>query len=168
MKNEIVNKVEKRSIINIDLTDYAPANNIIELDIADFLFQRLILREKDFRIQLEKTNWAIHKEKIIALICSADCIIPMWAYMLITSHLNKHNIDVYYGQKTELFNNLFIENIKKINTFELKNKRIIVNGCGDIKVPEKAYMEITKKLQPVVKSLMFGEACSAVPVYKKK
>ena len=168
MKNEIVNKVEKRSIINIDLTDYAPANNIIELDIADFLFQRLILREKDFRIQLEKTNWAIHKDKIIALICSADCIIPMWAYMLITSHLNKHNIDVYYGQKTELFNNLFIENIKKINTFELKNKRIIVNGCGDIKVPEKAYMEITKKLQPVVKSLMFGEACSAVSVYKKK
>ena len=113
MKNEIVNKVEKRSIINIDLTDYAPANNIIELDIADFLFQRLILREKDFRIQLEKTNWAIHKDKIIALICSADCIIPMWAYMLITSHLNKHNIDVYYVQKTELFTFivLFFKNI---------------------------------------------------------
>ena len=99
MKDEIVNKVEKRGIINIDLTDYAPKKIIIELDIADFLFQKLILKEKDFRTKLEKTDWEIYKDKIITLICSADCIIPMWAYMLITSVLNKNNIDVYYGKK---------------------------------------------------------------------
>ena len=168
MKGEIINKVEKRNIINIDLTDYAPKQVIIEIDIKDFLFEGFILKEKNFREILENKEWDIYINKTVALFCSSDSIIPLWAYMLITGYLNERNIEICFGNQTDVFDNLFLENIKKINTFEFENNRVIVKGCGDITIHEKIFMEITKKLQPIVKSLMFGEACSSVPVYKKK
>jgi hypothetical protein len=167
MTNEIINKVAKSGIINLDLEDYAPRDIITELDLKDFLFEGLILKEKYFRESLKDHNWSKYRGNVLALFCSSNCIIPMWAYMLVTSYLEKNNLINFYGNKEQVFNLLFLEIIGKIDIQEFKDKRVIIKGCGNLKIHEKIYVAITKKMQPEVKSLMFGEACSSVPIYKK-
>jgi len=167
MTNEIINKIAKSGIINLDLEDYAPKNIIIELDLKDFLFEGLILKEKHFRESLKDHNWSKYRNNVLALFCSANSIIPMWAYMLVTSYLEKNNLVNFYGNKEQVFNLLFLEIISKIDIHEFKDKKVIVKGCGNLKIHEKIYVAITKKMQPAVKSLMFGEACSSVPILKK-
>ena len=167
MNNEIINKIAKSGIINLDLEDYAPRDIITELDLKDFLFEGLILKEKYFRESLKDHNWSKYRGDVLALFCSSNSIIPMWAYMLVTSYLEKNNLINFYGNKEQVFNLLFIEIIEELDIHEFKDKRVIIKGCGNLKIHEKIYVAITKKMQPAVKSLMFGEACSSVPIHKK-
>ena len=166
MKEEIINKVAKSGLITIDLQDYAPQKSIKELDIKRFLFDGIMLKEKEFRKTLKMFDFSIYKNNVVCLFCSADAIIPMWAYMLVSSYLN--SCDFYFGTKNTVFQKIAVENINSINELEFKDKKVIVKGCSNIPLSADLYIAITKKLQPHVKSLMFGEACSAVPVYKSK
>ncbi|MAU36044.1 MAG: hypothetical protein CMD14_01570 [Flavobacteriales bacterium] len=168
MGEEIINRVAKSDLITIDLADYAPNVEILELDLKQFLFEGFILKEKKFRASLDRFNFNIYKDKVVGVYCSSDCIIPMWAFMLATSKINNFASEVYSGDKNTVFQQLLLKNINKINSLDFQNKKVIVKGCGKIPLDERMYIEITKKLKNTVFSLMFGEACSAVPVYKKK
>jgi kynurenine formamidase len=168
MAEEIVNKVANSGLINLDLTDYAPTKTIDEIDLKQFLFEGFILKEKEFRVALKDFDWTQYDSKIAAINCSSDCIIPMWAFMLITSYLNKVAEEIHFGTKNEVFQKHFLQNIDKIDATEFEGEKVIVKGCGHIPLTEDLYIAITKKLQNAVSSLMFGEACSAVPVFKKK
>ena len=168
MKEEIVNRVAKSGLITIDLSDYAPIDSILELDLRDFLYQGVVLKEKEFRRSLKSFDFKTFSKKNVALNCSAESIVPMWAYMLITSYLNSVNAKIYFGQKQDVFQQIFANNINTIDVSKFKSKKVIVKGCGQIPLSEAIYIAITKKLQNTVSSLMFGEACSAVPVLKNK
>ena len=168
MSSTIVNKVESSGIITLDLSDYAPKKNIEELDLRQFLFQGLVLKEKQFRADIKEYNFDKYKNKTVALYCSSDVIIPMWAYMLITVELDSVCSKLYFGRVLEVTQQIIAENIRSIKEDKYSGKRVIVKGCSNIPLNESLYIEITKKLLKSVRSLMFGEACSAVPVYKIK
>tara|TARA_B100000902_G_scaffold398522_1_gene465584 strand:- start:7392 stop:7904 length:513 start_codon:yes stop_codon:yes gene_type:complete len=167
MEKTIRNKIAESNLITIDLLEYAQLNNIIEFDIKHFLFESYILKEKKIRQELKNFDFTNYKDKIVALYCSTNAIIPMWAYMLVVSHLNLHCEDVFFGNKNDVIQNIILKNISLINPDDYSNKKVIIKGCGNIPLKESLYISITKKLQNSVKILMFGEACSAVPVYKK-
>lgn len=166
--NEIKNRVADSGIVNVDLSDYAPKENILELDLKQFLFDGLVLKEKEFRIALKEFDFNKYDGKVVAVFCGANVIVPMWAYMLITTYLNNANAKIYFGNKNKVTQAIIKENIDSINVDDYKEKRVIVNGCSNIKLSEGLFIAITKKLQKNVKSLMFGEACSAVPIFKNK
>lgn len=168
MEGEIINRVAKSGLITIDLADYAPKIQILELDLKQFLFEGVILKEKSFRRSLKEFNFTQYTNKCVAVFCSSDCVIPMWAFMLVTTHLNSVANEIHCGNKELIFKKLFLDNITNTDTTKFKNKNVIVKGCGQIKLSGAIYMAITKKLQNNVNSLMFGEACSAVPIYKNK
>ena len=168
MAEEIVNKVANSGLINLDLTDYAPTKTIDEIDLKQFLFEGFILKEKEFRTALKEFDFSAYENKVVAVNCSSDCIIPMWAFMLITSYLNKVAEEIHFGTKNEVFQKHFLQNIDKIDASAFEGEKVIVKGCGHIPLTEDLYIAITKKLQNAVSSLMFGEACSAVPVFKKR
>ena len=166
--NEIKNRVADSGIVNVDLSDYAPKENILELDLKQFLFDGLLLKEKEFRVALKEFDFNKYDGKVVAVFCGANVIVPMWAYMLITTYLNNANAKIYFGNKNKVTQAIIKENIDSINVDDYKEKRVIVNGCSNIKLSEGLFIAITKKLQKNVKSLMFGEACSAVPIFKNK
>ena len=168
MSDEIVNRVANSALITIDLADYAPSQSIAVLDVKDFLFQEIILKEKEFRANLKEFDFSIYKDKIVAINCSSDAIVPMWAFMLVTSYLKGIASEIYIGKKMDVFQEIFTANIDAIDSTEFENKKVIVKGCGQIPLSASLYMAITKKLQNTVSSLMFGEACSAVPILKNK
>lgn len=167
MADVIVNKVAESGLITLDLEEYYPKGDFVEFDLKEFLFHGLILKEKDFREAMKSHPWEKYIAKNVAVLCSADAIIPAWAYMLVASNLQPFATDVFYGTREEMLKHLFLKNIEKINPDAFAGERVIIKGCGDASIGEYAYLDITKKLRPVVKSLMYGEACSAVPVYKK-
>ena len=162
------NKVAESGILSIDLASLLPSNEIIVFDIKPYLFMELILKEKEFRAALLSIDWAIYQDKLVGIICSADAIIPMWANMLIVSALNPFAKAVYFGDENKVREQLLLENINTLNTNDYIDQRVVIKGCGDTPVGESAYIAITQKLRPVVKSIMYGEPCSTVPVYKKK
>lgn len=167
MEAPIVNKIAASGIITLDLTEYIPAKEqILDFDLKPFLFREMILREKDFREALQQHDWKMYKDKYAAVFCSADAIIPLWAYMLVASYLEPVVKDVYFGNAAEMKNYLVTARLQQIDPQEYADKRVVVKGCGDVSIPEAAYITITKKLRPVVKSLMYGEPCSTVPIYK--
>ena len=168
MVKEIVNRVAQSELITIDFSDFVPENEIIEFDLKQFLFRGAILKEKEFRIELKKFDVSKFHNKEVALFCSSDSIIPMWAYMLATSKINDIASEIYSGSKSELLQKKTLANIQNIDTGKFINKKVIVKGCGQMQFNEELYIAITKKLRNIVSSLMFGEACSAVPVYKIK
>lgn len=169
MEEVLVNKVAESGIITVSLEQFIPEeNNIVVFDIKPFLFREMILREKDFRLALAEHDWEQYRDKQVAVTCTADAIIPMWAYMLISSALSPVASFVFAGTAAELTAQLILKNIETLNVAEYVDKRIVIKGCGDKVMPESAYVAITSKLRPVVKSLMYGEPCSTVPVYKKK
>tara|TARA_B100000609_G_C17133446_1_gene391530 strand:- start:331 stop:840 length:510 start_codon:yes stop_codon:yes gene_type:complete len=168
MSKEIVNRIANSRLITIDLSDYAPKENILIFDVKDLLFEGIVLKEKDFRTSLKEFDFSKYKSHTVALYCSAEAIIPMWAYMLITSYLIPVCSNLYFGTKNEVFQKILLKNIFDIDSEKFKEKKVIVKGCGNIPLSESLYVAITQKLQNSVSSLMFGEACSAVPVYKKK
>ena len=164
----IENRVEKSGIITLDLVDFIPTGNQYVLDIKDFMQEGLILREKDFRLRIKEKDWSEFQDGFVAVTNSSDGIIPLWAYMLISSALHPYSSLVVRGNKSHLKGALLRRSIEAIDESEFKDKRVVVKGCGKESIPESAYIAITQKLQPVVKSLMFGEACSTVPVFKAK
>jgi uncharacterized protein DUF2480 len=168
MNDPIINKVSESGLITLDPADYYPKGETAVFDLKDFLFMGLILKEKDFREALKSMNWEQYRDKNVAVTCSADAIIPMWAWMLVASYLQPVAKEVVMGDEKELHKTIFLKNLLQINTTEFTDKRIVVKGCGDTPIGEFAYMELTRLLQPVVKSIMYGEPCSTVPVYKKK
>jgi len=168
MTGKIINRVSNSDLITIDLADYAPTSSIKILDIKDFLFEGIFLKEKEFRSSLKEFDFSNYTNKTVALNCSTDAIVPMWAFMLVTSYLNSVNADIHFGIKEDVFQQIFTANINAINASKFEGKKVIVKGCGEILLTEALYIAITKKLQNTVSSLMFGEACSAVPIFKKK
>lgn len=168
MSDIIVNKVAESGIVTIDPASLLPSAEIITFDIKDFLFMGLILKEKDFREALKNTDWQQYAGKQVALTCTADAIIPAWAWMLIMTYLQPVATDVVMGDETETRRQLFLRNIQQLETSGYADKRIVIKGCGDTPIADFAYMELTKKLLPVARSIMFGEPCSTVPVYKKR
>jgi hypothetical protein len=162
------NKVAESGIVTIDLASLLPSNEIIVFDIKPYLFMELILKEKEFRAALLTTDWTIFHNKVVGIICSTDAIIPMWANMLIVSALNPFAKAVYFGNENKVREQLLLENINTLNINEYNDQRVVIKGCGDTPIGESAYIAITQKLRPVVKSIMYGEPCSTVPVYKKK
>jgi len=168
MQDTIVNKVAESGLITLDLEIFYPKGDIVTFDLKDFLFMGLILKEKDFRAALLAQDWDVFRDKYVAVTCSADAIIPMWAYMLVSSYLQPVAKDLVVGDEKTLINTLFVKNLADFKGEEYLDKRVVVKGCGDIAIPETAYLEITNKLRPFAKSIMYGEPCSTVPVYKKK
>ena len=166
--DEIVNKVAESSLITLNLEDFYPKEDIIVFDLKDYLFMGLILQETDFRGALKNIDLENYRDKIVAVHCSADAIIPIWAYMLIASQLQGVAKDIQFATKEQLMEKLLVSNISQLNIEKYIDKRVVIKGCGDLPIKEAAYIEITKVLRPVVKSIMYGEPCSTVPVYKKK
>ena len=162
------NKVAESGIITLNLEDYFPDEQICSFDIKDFLFMEMLLKEKEYRAALDNHDWNRYANKHVAVFCSTDAIIPMWAYMLIATRLSTVAKSVLEGTKEELFKELFLNNINAIDATAFEDKRVVIKGCGEKEIPAYAYTAITNKLIPKVKSLMYGEPCSTVPVYKKK
>ncbi len=168
MEDIIINKVTQSALLTLDLEKFYPEGEIAVFDLKNHLFMELILKEKDYREALKNLDWCIYQDKNIAITCSTDAIIPLWAYMLATTYLQPFAKEIIFGNEKELFNVLFLKNLWKIDAKEYEGKRVVVKGCGDKKIPETAYVEITKILRPVAKSIMYGEACSTVPIFKQK
>lgn len=167
MSDLLKNKVSESGIITLDLENYFPGEEIMVFDLKDFLFMGLILKEKDFRQALKELDTEKYKDKIIAVTCSADAIIPMWAYMLVSGTIQPVAKAVIFGSEDDARKKTLLKNISDIKSEDYKDQRVVVKGCGEVPIPEEAYLEITNKLRPVVKSIMYGEPCSTVPVYKK-
>ena len=168
MSDTIVNKVALSPLLSLDLEQYYPKDEIIVFDLKPHLFMELILKEKEFRAALQNHDWDQYRDKIIAVTCSADAIIPVWAYMLVASYLQPVAKDVVFGDDKTALQQQFLKNIDAIDTNEFADKRVVIKGCGDVPIGEFAYMEITKKLRPVAKSIMYGEPCSTVPIFKNR
>ena len=168
MEEIFVNKVAESGLISFDLEEYYPKGSIKVFDLKEYLFMGLILKEKDFRAALQTTDWTIFQDADVAITCSADAIIPMWAYMLVASYLQPIAREVVFGDEQKLISSLLLKNLEAVNGEDYTDKRVVVKGCGDLSVPEAAYVAITNKLRPYVKSIMYGEPCSTVPIYKKK
>ena len=168
MENIIINKVAESALTSLDLEEYYPKGETAVFDLKDHLFMGLILKEKDFRTALQTFDWEQFRNKNVAITCSVDAIIPMWAYMLVASYLSPVAKEVVFGEEKNILNTLLVRNISQIKGEEYTDKRVVVKGCGDVPIPEAAYVEVTNKLRPFVKSLMYGEPCSTVPIYKRK
>jgi hypothetical protein len=166
MEEAMINKVAESGIITLNLEDYYPVNEVAVFDLKQFLFMELILKEKDFREALKNFDVSPYENKTVALTCSADAVIPMWAYMLVASLLQPVAKDIIFGSEEKVINDLLSRNIASIDTESYKGKRVVVKGCRELPVSESAYISITKLLRPFVKSIMYGEPCSTVPVYK--
>jgi hypothetical protein len=168
IQENIVNKVAQSGLVTLDPAAFYPEGERVVYDIKDNLFQGLILREKDFREFVKTHDWSQYDGKNVAVTCTADAIVPAWAYMLLANRLAPYAREVVFGSEEVLETVLFVKNIANMDVEQYRDQRLVIKGCGDIDVPVSAYVELTRKLTPVVKSLMFGEPCSTVPIYKKK
>ncbi|MCO4293100.1 DUF2480 family protein [Solitalea sp. MAHUQ-68] len=168
IQENIVNKVANSGLISFDLALYYHSGERIVYDIKDNLFHGLILREKDFREFVKEHDWAQYQGKNVAITCSADAIVPTWAYMLLATKLEPFANRVVFGNLEALEIVLFRDALASVDLEQFRDQRLVVKGCGDIPVPISAYVEITLLLRPIVKSIMYGEPCSTVPLYKRK
>ena len=167
MAEEIINRVASSGLISLDLEDYYHPGERVVYDLKDNLFMEAILREKDFREFLKEHDWSTYQGKNVAITCSVDAIIPTWAYMLLTLKLEPFANCVVFGSLSDLETKLYENALNSIDFEEYRDARVVVKGCSKVEVPTAVYVEISRGLQPVVKSLMFGEPCSTVPLYKK-
>lgn len=165
---DIVNKVKDSGLISLDLAKFNPKETIVGIDIADQLWQGLVLKEKDFRTWIKENNWSSFSNQAVYIYCSADAFVPTWAYMLIASALNEFTNKYIVGTSLDLQKKLVESNIKNEPLKAYIDGRVIVKGCSDIPAPDFAMVTLINHLQPVVKSIMYGEPCSTVPVYKRK
>lgn len=168
MADEIVNRVAKSTLKTIDLEDFYPKGVRTVIDIKDWLFHEIILKEADFREHLQNHDWSQYQNHFIALTCSTDAIIPSWAYMLITTFVTPFAKKTVVGDLNVLETSIYQDIIQSINVEEFKGRPIIIKGCANKPIPETAYIQLIEKLQPVAKTIMFGEACSTVPLFKKR
>ncbi len=164
---EIVNRVAKSKVEQIDLEDFYPKNPFVTIDISQWLFEGLLLKEKEFRQSLNDYDWGQHQNQFVNIICSADAIVPSWAFLLIGLHLQPFAKKVVYGTMEDLKNSVWEEIIGQISLKKYENKRIVVKGCGKKSIPLNAYVQLTNRLKTTAKAILFGEICSAVPLFKK-
>lgn len=168
IKGNIVNRVAQSGLISFDLADLFPAGERMLYDIKDNLFQGLMLREKDFREFIKQHNWAQYQDKHVAITCSVDAIVPTWAYMLLSNKMAPFARTIVFGSLDVLETVLFEQALSNLDLEKFRDQRVVVKGCGDIPVPISAYVNITAKLSSVARSIMYGEPCSTVPVFKRK
>lgn len=168
MEPVLINRVSESGLVTLDLEEYYPKGEIKLFDLKEYLFMGLILKEKDYRAALLTTDWELYRDKYVGITCTADAIIPMWANMLAASYLQPVAKDVVFGDEKKVIETILIKKLAVIKGEDFMDKRVVVKGCGDVSVPEVAYVEITNVLRPFVKSIMYGEPCSTVPVYKRK
>lgn len=166
-EREIINRVAKSPLVTFNLEEYYPVGERVVYDIKDNLFQETILREKDFRNFVKEHDWSQYKDKYVAISCSVDAIVPNWAYMLLVTKLEPYVKMVVFGSLEVLEASIFKEVLSKVNPEEFRDAKVVVKGCGNLPVPVFAYTEVTRLLRPYVSTLMFGEPCSTVPLYKK-
>ncbi|MEY2834428.1 MAG: hypothetical protein RLZZ557_90 [Bacteroidota bacterium] len=164
----IRNKVAESGLITIDLEQYYPQEDPLVFDLKNFLFREMLLREKDFREAMEQHDWTVYQNKHVAVCCSSEAIIPMWAYMLVASKLTPVASRITVGNLDLAIREAFLNRLQQLDASQYADKRVIIKGCGEKEIPPYAYLAITEHLMPHVKSLMYGEPCSTVPVYKKK
>jgi Protein of unknown function (DUF2480) len=167
MSEPFINKVAESGLITVDLEKWYPKEAAMVFDMKDHLFMGMILKEKDFREALKNLDWEVYRNKNVAVTCSADAIIPVWAYMLVAAYLQPLAKEMVMGDEKELHKTLFLKNLAGININEYAGKRVVIKGCGETPIADYVYMEATKLLRPVAKSIMYGEPCSTVPIYKK-
>ncbi len=168
IQENIINKVAQSGLVTLDPASFYPEGERVIYDIKDNLYMGLILREKDFREFVKGHDWAQYAGKNVGITCTADAIVPAWAYMLLANRLAPYTREVVFGNQDVLETVLFEKELAKADFEQYRDQRIVLKGCGDIEVPTSAYVELTKRLTPVAKSLMFGEPCSTVPIYKRK
>jgi len=165
---ELRNKVAESGLLVIDPETFFPADVIVPFDLKDHLFRGLLLKEIEFRDSLKKTDWSVFAGRTVAVFCSADAILPSWSYMLVMQYLQPQTTDVHMGSPESVALQKWIDNIKNLDAVQYQDERVVIKGCGTKPANGAVYLELSKKLLPVVKSLMFGEPCSTVPVYKRK
>lgn len=164
---EIVNKVKQSSLIALDLADFKPKQPLVEFDLKDNLWQGLVLKEKDFRNFVATNDWLVYEGKVVGVHCSTDAIVPTWAFMLVVSKLQEHGVEAFIGKTHEVAKALMLKNIAAFNLSDKEGGKFIIKGCADVPEPVLMMTELTKHLQKVASSIMYGEPCSTVPVFKK-
>lgn len=168
IQENIVNKVAASGLVTFNLEDYIEKGERVLYDIKDNLFHGLILKEQDFRAFVKEHDWQQYQDKNVSIICSADAIVPTWAYMLLANKMKPYANEVVFGSLEVLETILFTKALAKIDLSIFEGQRVVVKGCGDVQIPTSAYVDITTLLTPVVKSIMYGEPCSTVPIFKRK
>lgn len=168
MDNTIINRVAKSDLVVIDLEDYYPIGKRQHLDISNWLLEGLVLREKEFRTAVDNHDWSQYKGSCVSLSCSTDAIIPGWAYMLLSIKLSPHAEKIIVGTTADVIALLYQEIIHDMDIEPYKGKNIIIKGCSNKQIPQSAYVLLTSKLQPIANKIMYGEACSSVPLFKKE
>lgn len=168
IQETIINKVAQSGLVTVDLARFAPQGERVVYDIKDNLFHGLILREKDFREFVKTHDWSQYTDKYVAITCTADAIVPTWAYMLLANRLEPYVKDMAFGDLNTLETVLYERALEKLDMEAYRDQRVVVKGCGDINVPESAFVNFTAKLSKVAKSILYGEPCSTVPVFKRK
>jgi hypothetical protein len=166
-EDQIINRVASSALVTFNLEDYYQPGDRVLIDIKDQLFQGLILKEKDFREFIKNHEWSQYNDKYVAITCSADAIIPHWAFMLVALAVRPYAKHVQMGTLEELETEIFRRSLTSVDWSQYKNSKVVVKGCSKILVPAAVYVDVTRELQPLVSSLMFGEPCSTVPLYKK-
>lgn len=167
--DEIVNRVAKSPLISIDLEDYLHTGEYVIFDLKETLYEGLILKEKDFRSFLKENDWSVYTGKNVGLVCTADAIVPTWAYMLLVTKLKEYANSITFGGEEAIEKSLIDSAIKNcIAENDFKDKKVVIKGCGNVKSIEYAYTALTEKLFPLVSSLMYGEPCSTVPIFKRR
>jgi hypothetical protein len=167
-QEHIINRVANSNLISFDLEEYYDKGERVLYDIKNNLFQELILKEKDFRDFVKNFDWSVYQGKNVAVICSADAVVPTWAYMLLVTKIEPYANMVVFGDLLDLEQALYQQVFKSIDFSKFKDAKVVIKGCGNLPVPTYAYAEITRLLRPVASSIMYGEPCSTVPLYKKQ
>jgi Protein of unknown function (DUF2480) len=165
--NEIINRVASSSLVTLNLEEFSPSSEIAEIDLKDILYQGMILREKDLRDFIKSNDWDQYQNKNVAVFCSEDAVIPTWAYMLIGIALQPIALKVVFGNRMTLLSELFKDALSEVNWEQYKDAKVVIKGCSDVHVPESAYLEAATRLRPLAASILYGEPCSTVPLYKK-
>ncbi len=168
MSDPIINRVENSSLVQVSLDEFYPEGERLLFDIKGFLKDDIALIEKDFRTLVNGTNWSSYEGKYVGIICSADAIVPLWAFMLIASKIQPYAKKVIFGNKQDLEKSIFNDILDKMDYSRFKDKSVIVKGCGKFPIPESVVVDFAVQLQNFAKNLMFGEACSAVPLFKRR
>lgn len=163
----LVNRVANSGLITINLEEFFPHNELVIFDLKDYLFREFILKEKDFRAALKDHNWDQYQDKVLLVYCSTDAIIPVWAYMLVASYAAPFAKDIFQGNQEAYYKLSFAQALNQLDLSQYEDQRLVIKGCSDHPVPPSAYLDLTRKLQPIAKSIMYGEPCSTVPIYKK-
>ena len=167
MDQPLVNRVANSGLITIKLEEFFPPQELAIFDLKNYLFMEMILKEKDFRAALKEHNWEQYQGKVLLVYCSADAVIPVWAYMLVATYAAPYAHDIFQGTADDFYRCYFLRQLDQLDMEQYRDQRLVIKGCSDHPVPPAAYLEITRKLQPLAKSIMYGEPCSTVPVYKQ-